>query len=350
MNKTLTIHRKTENKARVSFFIGATLLLSFLPLVLADSHLPKGLLVAEEYNEQKAAEFLRNISFIIAFIAGMITLLSPCLLPLLPAYFAITFKEKRRITLYTFIFFIGFSIIFVVMGLLASVTGRSLGTLLGDKPWIIFIAGSLFILLGIMTFLGKGFSGLIMNKQASEDKFGVFLSGIIFAVGWSACIGPIIAGIILIASTLQNYFAAALLMIFYSLGIFFPLFILSFIYDKIPLKGINKINKPLKIGSLHTTILNVIAAVMFILLGLLFIFFKGTSVINKFQMFGLKPYFYSIQNRILESPKLISSLNMGGFIFLAVFVFFLVYFLRKEIKNKGNEDYKKTDSLEVKYE
>ena len=86
---------------------------------------------------------------------------------------------------------------------------------------------------------------------------------------------------------------------------------------------------------------------MFILLGLIFIFFKGTGVINQFQMFGLKPYFYSLQNAILDNAQLISVLNIAGFIFLAIFVFFLVYFLRKEIKDKGSGNYKKTDSWRV---
>ena len=344
---------KKTTRAKVfyrAFFAVIALFLLFLPLVFATSHLPKGLLVAEEYNKQKAAEFLKNISFIIAFVAGMITLLSPCILPLLPAYFAITFKEKRRMTLHTLIFFLGFTLIFSAMGILATIMGKSLATLFEGMQWLIFVAGGVFILLGVMTFVGKGFSGMVFQRKSEDDKLGVFLLGLFFAMGWTACIGPILAGVVLMASTFGNYLTTVYLMFFYSLGIFMPLFILSFFYDKIPLQRISKINKPLRIFRVHTTLLNTLGGLMFILLGLIFIFFKGTGVINQFQMFGLKPYFYSLQNAILDNTQLISVLNIAGFIFLAIFVFFLVYFLRKEMKNKADENDKKTHLLEVKHE
>lgn len=324
-------------KQKKLFVIFLLTFLALLPLVLATSNLPKALLVAEEYNKQQAELFLKNISFIIAFVAGMITILSPCILPLLPAYFAVTFKEKRRVTLYTFIFFLGFALIFISMGIAASYFGKSITDLFGNMPWLIWIAGGIFILLGIMTFLGKGFSGILLKNKSENDSIGVFLSGLVFAVGWSACIGPILAGVVLMASTFGNYFTAAYLMFFYSLGIFVPLFILSFFYDKIPLKSISRMNKPVRVFNVSTTILNVIAAAMFILLGLTFIFFKGTSIINGFQMFGLKQYFYDWQRMMIASPEILSSLKIFGWAFLGIFTLFLMYFLVKEIKKKDKK-------------
>jgi|TARA_B100001971_G_scaffold213855_1_gene248568 cytochrome c-type biogenesis protein len=327
------------NKTKIAgkvwmIFIGIIILSSF---VYATSHLPIGLLKIQEYNDNTARQFLQNISFIIAFLAGMTSIVSPCTLPLLPAYFAITFKEKKRITLATFVFFLGFSSIFILMGVLATVLGLTLSMVLSGISWIVPAVGIILITFGIMILLGKGFPGISFKRKFSKNWIGIFLAGVFFAIGWSACTGPILSGILVMTSTFGNYLTAVYLMFAYSLGVFVPIFILSFFYDKFRLDKSAIFSKEINFSILgkkyHTNIPNVIAGIIFILFGLAFIVFKGTSLVNSFDMFGLRNYFYSWQDYLILNVKLF---NIIGIIIFAVFILTLGYFLVKEIKNNRN--------------
>lgn len=317
----------------VIWAIGVIILSSLVYAV----ELPPGLLKIQEYNAGLAQKFMQNISFIIAFLAGITTMLSPCILPLLPAYFAITFKEKKRVTLSTLVFFLGFALIFMLMGLIAALTGKSLAMAFNGASWVIPAAGIVLVIFGIMMIFGKGFAGFAAKRRLRNDTIGVFLSGIFFAVGWTACTGPILSGVLIMSSMANNYFTASSLLLAYSLGIFVPLFLLSFFYDKIGLDKLNWLNKEkiIKIAGkeFHTSTPNIIAGTLFILLGLTFIIFKGTGLVfNSFQMFGLRQFFYSWQNGFIENFKFFNII--GTVVFLA-FIALLAYFVVKEIKSKN---------------
>ncbi len=307
--------------------------------VLAASHLPVGLLKVEEHNKNLAQNILQNVSFFIAFLAGVTSLVSPCILPLFPAYFAITFKEKKKITLATSLFFSGFASIFIIMGLLATLTGRTLATLFeGVNSWIVPVAGAILIIFGIMILLGKGFTGIVTQKRFGDGWKGLIASGALFAVGWTACIGPIVSGVLLMISTFQNYFTGTLIMLFYSLGIFVPLFILSFFYDKLHLEKLPWLHKHISFRAgnriFYTNYPNIISGILFIIFGLIFIIFRGTMIFNGLQMFGLRKYFYDWQNLFLEKTALFNKIGIAVFI---IFIIFLLYFLKKELK-EGNTD------------
>jgi len=193
------------------------------------------------------------------------------------------------------------------------------------------------ITFGIMILLGKGFPGISFKRKFSKNWIGIFLAGVFFAIGWSACTGPILSGILVMTSTFGNYLTAVYLMFAYSLGVFVPIFILSFFYDKFRLDKSAIFSKEINFSILgkkyHTNIPNVIAGIIFILFGLAFIVFKGTSLVNSFDMFGLRNYFYSWQDYLILNVKLF---NIIGIIIFAVFILTLGYFLVKEIKNNRN--------------
>ena len=301
----------------------------------AASDLPPGLIKIQEYNNLLAQEFLQNLSFVIAFLAGITSIFSHCILPLLPAYFAITFKEKKRITLATFIFFIGFALVFILMGLLAALTGKSLGMVFSQVNWLVPAVGIALTIFGIMIFLGKGFPGFNVKRKLRTDAAGIFLSGIFFAIGWTACTGPIISGVLLMTSTFRNYATSSYLMFAYSLGIFVPLFILSFFYDKLRIDKIKWLNKEsvIKIANkrFYTSIPNIIAGLLFVAVGITFILFNGTGVINGLQMFGLREFFYSWQNIFIENFRIF---NIIGIVIFLAFIALLAYFIVKEVRSK----------------
>src|SRR3989339_1527897 len=106
------------------FIICILLALSLFSLVTAA--LPTNLENLKKAEIDQAQLSLRSISFIIAFIAGILSLLSPCILPTVPAFFAYTFKEKSSITKMTLVFFAGFAVVFMILGMIAAYLGASL--------------------------------------------------------------------------------------------------------------------------------------------------------------------------------------------------------------------------------
>lgn len=179
-----------------------------------------------------------NISLILAFSAGLLSFLSPCVLPLVPAYVSYLTgsaineldnkKAKLTILYKSFGFVLGFSIIFIIMG--ASIT--SLGKLFNDNQ-VIFrkISGTLMIIFGFHTMGLLKIKLLYREKRFSSfnkasGKFSSILMGMAFAAGWTPCIGPILSSILIYASSFETIGKGILLLSVYSLGLAVP-FILT---------------------------------------------------------------------------------------------------------------------------
>ncbi len=266
-----------------------------------------------------------SISFLMAFVGGLLSVISPCILPILPAFFAYNFKERKEITKMTFSFFLGFTIIFILMGLAASFIGQMFEVY---KELLILFAGIMLIVFAVMIFLGKGFSFIRFNKKMKNDRFGVFSFGMFFAIGWTPCLGPILAGILLIASTLPILHSAGLLFI-YSLGIFIPFFLISFMFDKYDISKVSWIkgkelkfkilNKEIKV---HST--NLISAILLLAMGLVFIFYRGTYVINNLDLLGTRDLFFKLQDKLAPSI----TINLIGILILIIFGILLWKFLK----------------------
>lgn len=172
----------------------------------------------------------------IAFLAGLVSFVSPCVLPLVPAYLSLltgesledlkaeTASAARAQTLaHALAFVLGFSAIFVVLGLTASAIG---GALNANRNLISQIGGILVVILGLQMMGFVRIPFLMMDKRAhlQHDRRTFWTSlvvGMAFAAGWSPCIGPILAGILALASQQHTAHAAGLLSL-YSLGLALP--------------------------------------------------------------------------------------------------------------------------------
>lgn len=326
-------------------FLLILVLLGFSLSVSAQEDLPIGLQKIIDFNNKSTADFAVKVSFFIAFVAGMLGILSPCILPFLPAYFSYTFKEKKNITKMTLVFFIGFSIVFVAMGVVAGFIGeRTLQVV--QSGWLVGFAGLILIFLGILSLLGRGFSSFIKIKHRfNNDVPGTFLFGMSFAIGWTACLGPILAGILGIGAILHNIWYSALLLFFYSLGNLAPLFILSIFYDRFNLseskfiKGkMFKFSIAKKEFYVHST--NLISGLLFLILGVLMVIYKGTSIVNRWDFLGTKQYFYSFQNKLINWGYA----NILGVIILVLFIAVIGWFLwryKTRTKNKPKSKIRK---------
>src|SRR3989338_3705249 len=118
-------------------------MLILIPLVFAQTGLQK----INVYNQQQAVFYLQNLSFFVAFVGGMISVLLPCTLAILPAFFAYTFKERKEITKMTLVFFAGFSMIFIILGIFAAAIGETLTSIqIANTKMLVIAAGLLLIL------------------------------------------------------------------------------------------------------------------------------------------------------------------------------------------------------------
>ena len=210
---------------------------------------------------------------LISLLAGLFSFLSPCTLPILPAYFAITAQTSRgRMTLNSFAFFCGLASLFVVMGASASLMGSILRDYLDS---LTFWGGVLIAIFGVMTLVGKGFSGAEFKKAPAATLVGYFFFGATFAMGWTPCVGPVLTGILILAASDKTVLQGMTLLFFYAVGLGSPLILIASVCSHLPKDGwfwrlLRGKAWDIKIGSktflLHTT--NLFSGLLLLLLGI----------------------------------------------------------------------------------
>lgn len=222
--------------------------------------------------------FTETISFSAAFIAGLLSFFSPCVLPLIPAYFSFitgfSLEEltegcneevRKKVILSTCLFVLGFSLVFVSMGASASYLG---GLMYTYKKYIRIIGGSLIIifgihLTGIMRIPGLDFEKRIVVERKPLHFLGTLIIGMAFAAGWTPCIGPLLGSILIIAGNQETVWQGIMLLGIYSAGLAIPFIVVS-IFINFLLIFIKKASKVLKY-------VNVVAGVVLIIVGLILV-------------------------------------------------------------------------------
>ncbi len=175
------------------------------------------------------------IEFLIAFGAGLISFLSPCVLPLIPGYVSFIsgqslqdiLKRKKINFLPLILFCFGFSTVFIILGASASFLGQ---TLLQNSETLRIIAGIIIIVLSLQLIGLINIEYLNLEKRfeakRSQNIFFPYVIGLAFGFGWTPCIGPILGSILALASIEETLSRAITLLSFYSLGLAIP-FVLS---------------------------------------------------------------------------------------------------------------------------
>lgn len=176
------------------------------------------------------------VLILLSFVAGVFSFMSPCTLPILPAYFAITAQTDRaHMGLMSVAFFVGLASLFVLMGASASFLGQFLRDYLFK---LTTLCGILVALFGVMTLFGKGFSGATFQGRPNSTLFGFFLFGAAFALGWTPCVGPILSGILILAAADKTVFQGASLLFFYAVGLGLPLILVATFCAHLPKDGL----------------------------------------------------------------------------------------------------------------
>jgi len=240
---------------------------------------------------QLKSEFA-NVGFLVlallALLTGILSFISPCTLPVLTAFFAHNVHAKKgEIFKRTLLFCIGLAIVFSLFGMGATFLGNLLRE---QRSLLTKIAGSIIILFGMLEIFGKGFSGIHLKWKGSKKTFlGSILFGMVFAIGWSACIGPILASLLLLSATTGTVLKGTILLFIYALGLAIPLIVISLYFDSIKHHTFWKVLQgrifTLKIFGksmqFHTTY--VIAGIILIIIGIL-IFQDYLFQLNKFTL------------------------------------------------------------------
>ena len=229
--------------------------------------------------------FNENLTYSAALFAGLLSFFSPCILPLIPAYFSFITglsldeltenkaETRRKVILTTLFYVAGFSFIFILFGASASF----LGGIASRYSWIVRYLGG-----GIVIVFGLHLLGIINIKALNFDKrlhvhgkplhlMGTFVIGMAFGAGWSPCIGPMLGSILIVAGNQDTVLSGILLLAVYSAGLALPFLILSFF--------IHSILDIMKRATKLINIINKISGIFLIVIGLLLIF-------DKFRLLG----------------------------------------------------------------
>ena len=228
-----------------------------------------------------------NLNIPIAFLAGLLSFASPCVMPLVPAYLGYLSgravgdagEGERRLDTFwhALAFVLGFSLVFIALGGLVGL----LGNLLFDSKLVLQkVGGVIIVLFGVHTlgliripFLYQE-RRLEMHKKSELGYLSSFVMGIFFSAGWVPCVGPILAGILGLAYSTQTTGQAVLLLAFYSLGLGIPFLLAGLAFGAIS-GWLRRANRYLRVVS-------VVSGVLLVVLGVLMV----TDKLTYFARFG----------------------------------------------------------------
>ena len=186
--------------------------------------------------------FSETVSYHIAFLAGLLSFLSPCILPLIPAYFTLitgfsledltegeSRRTRKKVFLSTMFFVLGFSFVFILLGSSATY----MGSFISKYTHIIRITGGIIIIIlgmhlsGLVRISGLDFEKRFQIKKPPVHFFGTFAIGMAFGSGWTPCIGPLLGSILILASNQETVNQGMVLLSFYAAGMAIPFVIIS---------------------------------------------------------------------------------------------------------------------------
>ena len=244
---------------------------------------------------------MQDPGIIISFIAGIFSIVSPCILPVIPSFIAYitglsvseNYKQidkksyHRKLIIDTLLFGIGFSTVFLLLGAAVGSLGEFL---LLNRPIFEKIAGVMIIFFGLqLTGIIKIQSLLKQKNWEIPEKLkkisylrSLFI-GIFFSFSWAPCYGPIIGAIFTLAATKANFWQAVLLFLFYSLGFMLPLLLITIFISKANL-FVKKVRKFTKYSSL-------ISGIFVIILGVLLLTNQMGTIVNWVNFIYLKNHF-----------------------------------------------------------
>lgn len=217
------------------------------------------------------------MQYIISFLEGIITFISPCLLPMLPIYISYFAGGGERTTKKTIInalgFVLGFSFVFIAMGALAG----TVGSFLTKYQTIVNIVSGVIVIIFGLNFLGvfrlKLFNGNQGYSKFNPENMGFFSAvvfGIIFSIGWTPCVGTFLGSALMLASQQGSALKGTLMLVAYSVGLGIPFLFSAVLIDKLK-TAFDFIKK-------HYRIINLVSGGLLVVIGIL----MATGMLGRF--------------------------------------------------------------------
>ena len=205
------------------------------------------------------------MQYFISFLEGIITFVSPCLLPMLPIYVSYFAgggeRNIKRVVQNALSFILGFTVVFILLGALAG----SFGRLLREYKTVANLITGLIVVFFGLNFLGvfklQIFKGFRLGKNDQLGFISSFLFGVVFSVGWTPCVGAFLGSALMLAANRGSVLEGILMLLSYSVGLGIPFFISAVLIDK--LKGAFGFIKK------HYSVVNAISGVLLLVVGVL---------------------------------------------------------------------------------
>ena len=225
-----------------------------------------------------------GIEALVAFVGGVLSLLSPCSALLLPAFFAYAFPSRGQLVLRTGVFYLGLLTLFIPLGLGLGALGS---LFLERRAELSIIAGLLLIAIGSFQLVVGGFE-LPGAARITGGRFGAsgeslaatYALGLVYGIG-GFCSGPLLGGVLTIAGASGGALEGALLLAIFAAGMAAPLLILALLWERLGTAGRGRLRgREIQIGPRTRHVSVVISSALFIVLGIAFIVFQGGNALG----------------------------------------------------------------------
>jgi len=222
-----------------------------------------------------------EVSYLASFLGGLLSLLSPCSALLLPAFFAYAFQSRGELVRRTLVFYVGLAVTLVPLGMGIAAVSQ---LVYGYRGALILGSGILIIAFGVVQLLGRGFTigplERLRGRIKGDSLPATFALGAVYGFA-GFCSGPILGAVLTVAAASGTASTGALLLAIYAAGMAAPLFLMALLWDRFDLGRRRWLRgREVSLGSLrfHTT--NLISGLLFIVIGVLFIVYEGTSALE----------------------------------------------------------------------
>ena len=224
---------------------------------------------------------LVEVSFLASFVGGLLSLLSPCSALLLPAFFAYAIQSRTELVGRTAVFYVGLCATLVPLGMGIS----AVSTLVyGHRSALITVSGLVIITFGVIQLLGGGFAFGPIERLRGGIKgnsfAATFFLGAVYGFA-GFCSGPILGAVLTVAASSGSVLRGALLLATYAAGMAAPLFLMALLWDRLDLGHRRWLRgREITLGRVSFHTMNLVSGLMFIAIGVMFIYFEGTSALE----------------------------------------------------------------------
>ena len=246
------------------------------------------------------------VELLVAFVGGVLSLLSPCSALLLPAFFAYAFPSPARLALRTAIFYAGMLTLLLPLGVGAGALGS---VLMAQRGALMLLAGLVLVVIGVVQFFRGGFelpspSGGTTTPMTPERAASTYALGLGFGLG-GFCAGPILGGVLTIAASSGGALSGAALLAAYAAGMAFPMFLLALLWERLGASRRGRLRgREVRILGLERHITVVVSSVMFVVLGIVFIVLEGANpAAGIYDAVGLADLSVALQTALLNATS-----------------------------------------------